>query len=190
MPCVLQISRAFTFKQQCRRSDQALRGFLNQLQECQSSNQKENEPEIANVNDVQQLMNGSELPTNDCSEQTNSIQIDSNDTTENVDLVVVHSLPADIETTSFDGHAAHDATSNDYSSIVATMVDQNNIQVENLIVEDKTQVNVDQIDKTKQELSTKLREYFDDIKLEAVPLNANQIPAECIRDAFSKTNLC
>lgn len=37
VPCVLQVSRAFTFKQQCRRSDQTLKTFLGDLENVEGS---------------------------------------------------------------------------------------------------------------------------------------------------------
>lgn len=37
VPCVLQVSRAFTFKQQCRRSDQTLKSFLGDLESLDAS---------------------------------------------------------------------------------------------------------------------------------------------------------
>lgn len=38
VPCVLQVSRAFTFKQQCQRSDQTLRSYLGQIGKIESEN--------------------------------------------------------------------------------------------------------------------------------------------------------
>lgn len=40
VPCVLQVSRAFTFKQLCQRSDQTLRSFYREIDNCITNNQK------------------------------------------------------------------------------------------------------------------------------------------------------
>lgn len=44
VPCVLQVSRAFTFKQQCRRSNETLKSFIGDVD-------KTNEPASTNIND-------------------------------------------------------------------------------------------------------------------------------------------
>lgn len=40
VPCVLQVSRAFTFKQLCQRSDQTLRTFYREIENCMSNSQQ------------------------------------------------------------------------------------------------------------------------------------------------------
>lgn len=40
VPCVLQVSRAFTFKQLCQRSDQTLRTFYREIEKCMANNRK------------------------------------------------------------------------------------------------------------------------------------------------------
>lgn len=40
VPCVLQVSRAFTFKQLCQRSDQTLRTFYREIESCITNNQE------------------------------------------------------------------------------------------------------------------------------------------------------
>lgn len=44
VPCVLQVSRAFTFKQQCRRSNETLKSFIGEVD-------KTNEPESTSICD-------------------------------------------------------------------------------------------------------------------------------------------
>lgn len=53
VPCVLQVSRAFTFKQQCRRSDQTLRSFLGEVADNNNvENVEANTVEQSKIEDV------------------------------------------------------------------------------------------------------------------------------------------
>lgn len=154
---MLQVSRAFTFKQQCRRSDETLRSLFTQKQIID---------EDETINDVEQLISGQELSVGNYNDdEGNQIVLSSNE--------AMHSIPSQIATSSF----SEQNVPSDYTTAIDTTV------VESSIIE--TQLNITSIeDNTKQIVSTKFREYFEEIKLKDVPLADSE--TDCIRDAFGK----
>lgn len=124
VPCVLQVSRAFTFKQQCQRSDQTLRSFYRVIEKT-ASNHNENStcesgmhsttlqdndtdsdcntiPDAVEDNVLlKSSMTSTETTSDIESSQTfevqypNSNQLDSN----NLDkcLLIVHTVPCDLD---------------------------------------------------------------------------------------------
>lgn len=103
VPCVLQVSRAFTFKQQCQRSDQTLRSYLGQITEIHTENNnfQENfkntgtDSAITVVKAKTSVTNNSkECEQFDGIDETAADHLDSQ-----IDL---DSLPAEIESNSFE----------------------------------------------------------------------------------------
>lgn len=105
VPCVLQVSRAFTFKQQCQRSDSTLRTFF---QEMEKSN--ENDDDLAiDLNAVRAIESPKELLNSvECNgtvvvddsnqmEQVDDVEFSGASDVDNLSekcLLIVHSVPA------------------------------------------------------------------------------------------------
>lgn len=98
VPCVLQVSRAFTFKQQCQRSDQTLRSHLGEIDKIDSAPTDFIETNSnADVSDIQRnVIKVEKLATNPFSaiDETSTNQLNSQ-----LDL---DTLPAEIESNAFE----------------------------------------------------------------------------------------
>lgn len=175
VPCVLQVSRAFTFKQQCQRSDQTLRSYLGQIDSENAgfqANYKSIEANsIADVNDMQR--NVVKVEKTVITNQFDAIDDTSTDhLNSQLDL---DSLPAEIESDSF----------------------EEDIELSNLpdsVADDDIQQHLDacNLNSTKNEKSTspsKYGDYFDEIKLDVsnvVPLTDNELPDHSIVGTFGE----
>lgn len=173
VPCVLQVSRAFTFKQQCQRSDQTLRLYLGQIDKVDTENAdfradfKNIESDgTSDVSDVHRNVIKVEKPT---ANQFNAID---DTTTDHLNSQLdLDSLPAEIESNSFEG----------------------DIELSNLpdsVADDEIQQHLDACTKTEKSIvPPKYGDYFDEIKLDVdnvVPLTDSELPDQSIVGTFGK----
>lgn len=175
VPCVLQVSRAFTFKQQCQRSDQTLRSYLGQIGKIESENNNFRDDykntgtdnNIADVKVEKIVINH----LKDC-EQFDAIDDTATDHLDSqLDL---DSLPAEIETDSFEEDIE--------LSNLPSSVDGDEIQQhldESVLSGDNELTTVD----------VKDGDYFDEIKLgvgNVDSLTDNELPDQSIDETFGE----
>lgn len=187
VPCVLQVSRAFTFKQQCQRSDQTLKSYL-ESQLC-SLNQADNN-DIQNTfksdgsNDVDHVINEHEIEENDVANRTNEHHFSSTDDTATDQLdgeQVLDSLPPEIGSDSFEEEIGLD----NLPSPVASEDIEQHLDADVLndeLDEEDTEINRD---------SSRFGNYFDDLKLHVghvVSLTDNELPDQSIEGTFGESS--
>lgn len=185
VPCVLQVSRAFTFKQQCQRSEQTLKLFLEQNHKCNDSNICNNENAIDDnvTHNAEQCAIKHEhvIIGNDIIETTNvehSFLSTDNTTTDNNHLnneLVLDSLPPEIESGSFEEEIE---LSNLSSPATSDNIDQQHLD-ENVLNEEEQDDQPNEIHET-----SKFGDYFDDMKLAA--LTNTEISNQSIVETFGK----
>lgn len=173
VPCVLQVSRAFTFKQQCQRSDQTLRSYLVQIPETDTENNNFRDDfkdtgagsGIVNVKVEKTASNHlKQCEQFDIIDETGADHLESQ-----LDL---DSLPAEIESNSF----------------------EEDIELSNLpgsVADDEIQQHLDGTELTtvvvkgeKSTSPTKYGDYFDQIKLSVG--NADEIQDQSIDGTFGE----
>lgn len=178
VPCVLQVSRAFTFKQQCQRSDQTLRSFLGQVSvktDSENNNFRDNfksagtDSGIANVKVEKSVTNHlSECEQFDDIDDTATDHLDD-------DQLDLDSLPAEIETNSFE----EDIELSNLPSSVADDEIQQHIDEGVLSCDNELTTVVVKVSKSAS--SSKYGDYFDEIKL-----NDTDMPDQSIDGTFGE----
>lgn len=185
VPCVLQVSRAFTFKQQCQRSDHTLKSYL-------GPHDKLNETDNNNIQNVytneeldkveQSVMDEHVIDESIVTNTTEDHPFMSTDntTTDHLDSeLVLDALPQEIETDSFEEEIE--------LSNLPSPVTSENIE-EHLDAEVLIETHTENLAKVNKE-ATKFGDYFDEIKLNiahAVSLTNNEIPDQSIEGTFGK----
>lgn len=186
VPCVLQVSRAFTFKQQCQRSNQTLKSYVGQLN-------KHNEADNNNIQNVyrhEELENVEQRVIDehviDENVVTNNIEDSTfmstdNTTTDDLDSeLVLDSLPPEIESGSFEEEI-------ELSNLAST-------KCENIEHDLDTEVLIESHDDNQSEVNKetmKFGDYFDEIKLNidhAVSLTNSEIQDQSIEETFGKSS--
>lgn len=103
VPCVLQVSRAFTFKQQCQRSDQTLRSYLGQIPEIETENNNFQENfKDTETNSAITFEKAEKSVTNNSEECEQFDGIDETAADHIDSQIDLDSLPAEIESNSFE----------------------------------------------------------------------------------------
>lgn len=193
IPCVLQVSRAFTFKQQCRRSNQTLRSFNEKITGTDNNNIKvefkSTETESADVPLNESIIEEQTLINNTEEHQYHS----NDDTVTDNDLdseLVLASLPPDIEPDSFEEEIELSSLPSEAEfTEVADEEIQSHLTADVLNSDDEEVDEIVNVNKDKN-LQSKFGDYFDEIKLEAhsVPLDESELPDESIEESFGKTD--
>lgn len=179
VPCVLQVSRAFTFKQQCRRSDETLRTFLESIssnipKETDNNNAEEIYTNIETDIDRppnENIITEEAISTNETAfTATNQIQ----PTNDNLDSdLVLDSLPPEMESDAFEEEIELSSLPSESQFSVAED-DLHKHLVENVLS--------DELDETKLH-----KDYFAQIKLDAsnvVSLTDTELPDQSIDGTF------
>lgn len=178
VPCVLMVSRAFTFKQQCQRSDQTLRSYLGEIDKIESDSTAEAIDNPENATKVEKT-SANNLKENEQFSEIDDTSIDHLDNHLDLD-----SLPGEIESNSFEEEIE---LSNLPSSVadedIQQHLDANVLSSDNEL----TTTIVTDGDKTMQ--PSKYGNYFDEIKLDVrnvVPLTDNELPEQSVVETFGK----
>lgn len=177
VPCVLQVSRAFTFKQQCQRSDQTLRSYLGQTPETctENNNFRDNfkdtgvESGIVNVKVEKTVSNPNHLK--EC-EQFDSID---DTATDHLDL---DSLPAEIESNSFEEDIE---LSNLPGSVADDEIQQH---LDGSVLSGDNELTANVVKGEKATSPSKYGDYFDQIKLDVG--NVDEIHDQSIDGTFGE----
>lgn len=185
VPCVLQVSRAFTFKQQCRRSDETLRTFLESIS-CDIPKETDNN----NVDEIytnietdidrpsnENIITEEAIPANETEfTATNQIQ----PTNDNLDSgLVLDSLPPEMESDAFEEEIELSSLPSESQFSVAED-DLHTHLVENVLS--------DGLDETKLH-----KDYFAQIKLDAsnvVSLTDTGLSGQSIDETFGMCWKC
>lgn len=170
VPCVLQVSRAFTFKQQCRRSDQTLKSFLVELEKLNVSDDIRNEVDDSEATNKQEHLD-SGTPSN----ETISDNLKSE--------IVLETLSTHVSSTQFSEQII-DSNLSIQPHIIEAANDneQINLNADEHLIPHEIQHSDD-----KDVTDEKLNEYLDDIKLdvaEVVSLEETEIEADSIEATF------
>lgn len=183
VPCVLQVSRAFTFKQQCQRSDQTLKSYLGQnskLDETDNNNMQ-GTFKCDSSKDVEQIMNERVIDENDLTDQSSKEHHFASCNDNGIDHLnselVLDSLPSEIGSNSFEEEIE---LSNLPSPVASEDIEQH-LDADVLndeLDDDEVKVNKD---------SSKFGDYFDDLKLHVghvVSLTGTELPDQSIDGTF------
>ncbi|XP_055302231.1 zinc finger protein 583-like [Sitodiplosis mosellana] len=183
VPCVLQVSRAFTFKQQCRRSDQSLKSFLGKLPPASDNNHIEDGSTSLRANNVMQPKVENvvvQVAALEDGMKEHTFQLQSNETeTDNLDAeLVLDVLTSEIETSSFEEEIELSSLPSETQfSPVASENIQQQLAVDGVLLND--------VQGTKKEnLPQKsFGVYFDEIKLDVAQVSLtdetfDDIPAD------------
>lgn len=179
VPCVLQVSRAFTFKQQCRRSNQTLRSFNDDIEKMTESdnsnihgNYKNEESSSVDVPLSECNLEG-EVLINDTKEEQYTSADDT--VTDNLDSeLVLDSLPSEMESDTFEEEI--ELSSLPSESQFSTVVDED-IQ-QHLTANVHNNNGEEEItEEIKLNKSKDFGDYFD------------ELPDQSIEDSFGKTKL-
>lgn len=185
VPCVLQVSRAFTFKQQCQRSDQTLRTYLQEIGQIEIENNNFhnnyktsesdcidaciNENIVIEENEVENKI-GQFTSTDD---ETATSHLDNE--------LVLDVLPTEIESGTFEGdielsNLPSPVSSEDIQNLDATVLNDE-------LTEDDVKAG-----KSESEIASKFDDYdLDDIKLDVahvVSLSTNELHDQSIQGTF------
>lgn len=193
---LLSVSRAFTFKQQCQRSDQTLRTFLKSgeiLKETDNNNVEEIYTTIESM-DIDQTKTEciieeaiSEIETEEEHHFTASDEIST--TNDNLDTdLVLDSLPPEIESDAFEEEIELSSLpSESQFSAVAEEDIQKHLVVD--VLTDQLDGNETQMHKVKN-LTSKFGDYFDQIKLDVTNVvslaDNNELAEQSIVETFGK----
>lgn len=177
VPCVLQVSRAFTFKQQCQRSDQTLRSYLGEID-------KIDEDSIVDViDDHKNLIKVEKTVTNHLRENQQFSAIDDTSTDHLESQLDLDSLPTEIESNSFE----EDIELTNLPSSVAVDDIHQHLDAHVLNSDNELITAVEKGDKSVA--SSKYGDYFDEIKLDVanvVSLSDNELPDQSIVGTFGE----
>lgn len=170
VPCVLQVSRAFTFKQQCRRSDQTLRSFLVELEKLNASDDIRNEVDDSEAINKQEHLNSETPPSNE--------SISDNLNTE----IVLETLSTHVNSNQFSEQIIDSNLPIPHIIEAANDNEQIQLNADEHLIQHEIQHTDD-----KDVSDAKLNEYLDDIKLdvaEVVSLEGTEIEADSIESTF------
>lgn len=180
VPCVLQVSRAFTFKQQCQRSDQTLKSYLERqisdLNQADNNNIRNTSKSEGSIG-VEQVINEHVINANDVVNRTNEPHFSSNNDTETDHLdseLCLDSLPPDIGSDSFE----EEIELSDLPSPVASEDIEQHLDDE-----------LDDDDVKGDKDASKFGDYFDDLKLHVghvVSLTDTELPDQSIEGTFGE----
>lgn len=166
------MSRAFTFKQQCQRSDQTLRTFFGQIQI--GKNDSENNEFRENFKNTESDSTGDVIDNPKCATDQLDSQLD------------LDSLPAEIESDSFEEDIElSNLTSSLDDDDIERHLNDNDLNSDNelttaVVAKECTTVSPSKCD-----------DYFDEIKLDVgnvVSLTDNQLPDQSIDGTFGEYN--
>lgn len=172
IPCVLQVSRAFTFKQQCQRSDQSLRSFIGQVDKSNESDNNNVGDTFKSIepDDIEQSISGNKNDENAINDHLDAEHLDSE--------LVLDALPSEIESSSFE----EEIELSSLPSPVASEDMQQHLDVD--VLNDELE---DESTKVKKE--TSINDYFDELKLDVahvVSLADDGLPDESIEATFGR----
>lgn len=179
VPCVLQVSRAFTFKQQCQRSDQTLRSYVGQITETDTENNNfrdnlKNTRTNSGIADVK----GGKTVTNHLKECEQFDSIDDTATDHIDSQLDLDSLPTEIESNSFEEDIE---LSNLPSSVADDEIQQH---LEAGVLNDDNELTTVVVEGEKSTSPSKYGDYFDRIKLDAG--NVHEIQDQSIDGTFGE----
>lgn len=169
VPCVLQVSRAFTFKQQCQRSDQTLRSYLVQIPETDTENNNFRD-DFKDTGADSGIVNVKVEKTASNHDETGADHLESQ-----LDL---DSLPTEIESNSFE----EDIELSNLPGSVADDEIQQHLDGTVLSVDNELTTVV--VKGEKSTSPTKYGDYFDQIKLSVG--NADEIQDQSIDGTFGE----
>lgn len=160
VPCVLQVSRAFTFKQQCQRSDQSLKSLLGKLPPISDNgeiNLEVNSDKQSKIEDanMQIVALGEEI-------KEHSFQIQSDESGRgNLDTeLVLDVLPSEIQTSPFEEEIELSSLPSETEfSPVATENIQKHLATNDILLNNAQETK-------KENIAQKFGDYFDEIKLD------------------------
>lgn len=173
VPCVLQVSRAFTFKQQCQRSDQSLKSLLGKLPPISDNNKIKDESTDFRVNSDPKLkIEGANRQVVALEEEIkeHSFRIHTDESgRDNLDTeLVLNDLPSEIETSPFEEEIELSSLPSETEfSPVATENIQQHLATDEILLNNAQ-------DLKKETIVQKFGDYFDEIKLDVaqvVPLS-------------------
>lgn len=181
VPCVLQVSRAFTFKQQCQRSDQTLRSFVGQIVQIDSSdnnnfrnNFKNTGTDTSSIADVKV-----EKTVTDHLKECEQFDAIDDTATDHLDgQLDLDSLPAEIETSSFEDDIE---LSNLPSSVADDEIQQH---LDGSVLSGDNELTTVVVKEDKPTSASKYGNYFDEIKLGVA--NVDEIPDQSIDGTFGE----
>ena len=162
VPCVLQVSRAFTFKQQCQRSDQSLKSLLGKLPPI--SDNSEIKDDSTNLIDNQSKIEDANMQVvaleEEIGEQSFQIQSDESGR-DNLDTeLVLDVLPSEIETSPFEEEIELSSLPSETEfSPVATENIQQHLAADDILLNNAQETK-------KENIAQKFGDYFDEIKLD------------------------
>lgn len=162
VPCVLLVSRSFTFKQQCRRSDQTLRSLLGaKSSEIDNNNVKdEADSTILGANNAKVDSVVVQIVTED---KTNLYSASDETDTDNLDSeLVLDVLPSEIETSSFEEEIELSSLPSETQLSPVTAED---IPIQQQQHQELANVVLDAQETVKKNLSSKFGDYFDEKKM-------------------------
>lgn len=185
VPCVLQVSRAFTFKQQCQRSDQSLRSFLGQVGKSNESDNNNSGGTFKSIepDDIEQSISENKNDVIAVADQIKEhlfTQTDDTDTEHLDSELILDALPSELESSSFEEEI-------ELSSLPSPVASEDMPQ----------HLDVDVLNAELDEESTKVKkskfgDYFDELKLDVahvVSLADDELPDQSIEGTFGNCTL-
>lgn len=187
VPCVLQVSRAFTFKQNCQRSDQTLRTYLGSRSDKTEFRDINKHTELRNVEDGNTIVKVEKSVTNRLEEPEQFSVIDET-TTDHLDSQLdLDSLPAEIEPNSFEEDI-------ELSNLTSSLADNDNDIQQQLsanLLHSSNELTTNVAKESKTGTHSKCGDYFDDIKLDdvenVISLADNELPGRAIERTFGES---
>lgn len=191
VPCVLQVSRAFTFKQQCRRSDTTLKNYLQGgyvTKETDNNNVDEMYSTIATQDNRTTHENTiieeaiSENETTD--HQFTAINNENRDNGLVESDLVLDSLPPEIESDAFEEEIELSSlpSESQFSTVAGDDIEKH---LADDVMNDENSGNQTQLCGDRN-LPAKFSGYFDQIKLEVETLSHTVMPSQSIAQSFGK----
>lgn len=192
VPCVLQVSRAFTFKQQCRRSDQTLKNYLqggyvtketgnNNVDEIYETNETEDDRTTHEESTIIEEA-VSENETTD--PQFTAINNEHRDSGLVESDLVLDSLPPEIESDAFEEEIELSSlpSESQFSTVAEDDIEKH---LADDVMNDENNGNQTQLCGDRN-LPAKFAGYFDQIKLEVETLSHTDMPIQSIAQSFGK----
>lgn len=208
VPCVLQVSRAFTFKQVCQRSDQTLRLYLQDLEK--SLTDKQNTENAGDANDAQTTQMDEDRPTFATPESIELMKTGDeatpcvlHDLQQTETFEVQYTQESELDNNNLDKclmivsselveHVKLDETDDgtDMSFQTANGLLENSIILPVHAVHTMQQNALPLVDELPHELdnlsTTKIERNDDD--LTTLPLNSDEIPADLLSETYGKAS--
>lgn len=193
VPCVLQVSRAFTFKQQCRRSDQTLKNYLqggyvtketdnNNVDEIYSTIETEDDRTTHENTIIEEAISENETTDHQFTDINNEHR--DSDLVEN-DLVL-DSLAPEIESDAFEEEIELSSlpSESQFSTVAEDDIEKH---LADDVMNDENNGNQTQLCEDGN-LPAKFAGYFNQIKLEVETLSHTDMPSQSIAQSFGKCN--